>query len=72
MCIALPGKIIEINGDEAVVDYEAEKRTAKLITNDYKVGDYVFVQAKIVVQKIPKKDAINALNEWKRIMKNEN
>ena len=72
MCIALPGKIIEINGDEAIVDYEAEKRVAKLIDKNYEVGDYVFVQGKIVIQKIPEKDALKALHEWKKILENEN
>jgi hydrogenase expression/formation protein HypC len=71
MCLAIPGKIVKIEGDIASVDYEAEIRKAKLITNDVDVGDYVFVQAGIVVQKIPKQEAIKALEGWKEILQND-
>ena len=71
MCLAIPGKIVKIKGDEASVDYEAEIRKAKIFSDDLKVGDYVFVQAGIVVQKIPADQAIKAIEGWKRILKNE-
>jgi len=66
MCFAIPGKIIAIKGDSAIVDYFGEKRNVKIISGDYKVGDYVFVSAKIIVQKIPEKEAIESL----KIIKN--
>lgn len=63
MCLSIPGKIIEIkeNGD-CVVDYEAEKRTAKILTDDINLGDYVLVSNKIVVMKVPKEQAVDYLN----------
>ncbi|MFH1521854.1 MAG: HypC/HybG/HupF family hydrogenase formation chaperone [archaeon] len=63
MCLSIPGKIIEIkaNGD-CVVDYEAEKRKAKILTDDIKLGDYVIVSNKIVVMKVPKEQATDYLN----------
>jgi hydrogenase assembly chaperone HypC/HupF len=61
MCLAFPGKIVSINKDMAIVDYEAEKRKAKLIDKKLKVGDYVIVQGKIVIEKIPTKDAVKWL-----------
>jgi hydrogenase expression/formation protein HypC len=54
MCLAIPGKIIQIKNDLAIVDYETEKREARIVRGNFKVGDYVMVQAKIVVEKIPK------------------
>ena len=36
MCLAVPGKIIEIKGNEAVVDYDIEKRMALLIEKKLK------------------------------------
>lgn len=65
MCLGVPGKIIEINGDTAIVDYEIEKREAKLLDNSFKVGDYILVQAKIAVMKIPENEAIEALKLYK-------
>jgi hydrogenase expression/formation protein HypC len=66
MCLAVPGKIIEINGDEATVDYDVEKRKALLLEKSFKVGDYVIVQGKTVVQKIEKKEAIDALRLYRQ------
>jgi hydrogenase expression/formation protein HypC len=61
MCLAFPGKIIEIKNDFATVDYRTEKRKAKLLEKSYKTGDYVIVQAGIVVQKVSRKEALESL-----------
>jgi hydrogenase expression/formation protein HypC len=61
MCLAYPGKIVEIKKDVATVDYKTEKRKAKLLEKKYKIGDYVIVQAGIVVQKVAKKEALESL-----------
>jgi len=66
MCLAIPGKIIKIKGNEAVVQYPKEKRKANLIEKNFKVGDYVYVSSKIVVQKIPKKEALQCLKLFKQ------
>ena len=65
MCFAYPGKIVGIKGDSATVDYGSEKRTAKLIERKYKVGDYVVVQGKVVIEKIPTRDAVKWLETIK-------
>lgn len=53
MCLAIPGKIIEIKKNVAIVDYGSEKREAKIIGGDFKIGDYVIIQGKLVIEKIP-------------------
>ena len=67
MCLAIPGKIIEIkeNGD-CTVDYETEKRVAKILTEDFKLGDYVIVSNQIVVMKVPTEQAQDYLNVLKK------
>jgi len=66
MCLAVPGKITRIDGDKALVDYGSEKRTARLIEDGYSKGDYVIVQAGVVVQKVPKQEAIRALELYNK------
>lgn len=61
MCLSIPGKIIKINKDTAIIDYNGEKRKANISLINCKVGDYVIVQQKFIIQKIDKKDAIKAL-----------
>ena len=57
MCLAIPGKIIKIEKDEATVDYSSEKRKGKIIEGNYKVGDYVVIQGGLVIERIPKEQA---------------
>lgn len=67
MCLAIPGKIIEIkNNGDCIVDYETEKRFAKILTDDISVGDYVIISNKIVVMKVPKNQAQEYLNAIKK------
>jgi hydrogenase maturation factor len=61
MCYAIPGKVIEIRGDSVIVDYSGEKKVAKTIFKVEK-GEYVYVSGKIIIEKIPKKQAIKAIN----------
>jgi len=67
MCLAIPGKIIEIKKSSAVVDYGKEKRTAKLVESGFNVGDYVLVQTGLVVKKIPEKEALESIKEWSKL-----
>lgn len=66
MCLAVPGKIIEINGDVATVDYELEKREGKLVEEGYTRGDWVIIQGGFVIQKIPQGEAERALELYKK------
>ena len=64
MCLAIPGKVIKIDAKKktATVDYEAEQREAgTALLPDLKVGEYVLVQAKMVVQIVPARQAKAAL-----------
>ena len=69
MCLSVPGKIIEIKKDVAVVDYGIEKRKGKIIEKSYGKGDYVIIQGGIVVQKVEKKEAEEALKMYRKAVK---
>lgn len=56
MCVALPGKVIEIKDRDAVVDFNGNQVTARAGLVDVKVGDYVLVHAGCVIQKVSQKD----------------
>lgn len=65
MCVALPGKVIEIKGRDAVVDFSGNQVTARAGLVDVKVGDYVLVHAGCVIQKVSQQDMedLKNLNE---------
>jgi hydrogenase expression/formation protein HypC len=71
MCLAIPGKIIKIEGETATVDYGDEKREARLINKDIKVDDYVVVQNKLILQSIPEEQAKESIKLWKKALENE-
>lgn len=65
MCLAVPGKIIEIKDDIAIVDYGSEKREARIVEEGFKIGDYVIVQGKIVIDKVPEEE----VEQWLGLFK---
>jgi len=67
MCLAIPGKIVKINGDTAIIEYPGQTREAKIIDGEYKLGDYVFVSAQIIVQKLTEEEALESLKGWKDV-----
>jgi hydrogenase expression/formation protein HypC len=64
MCLAMPGKIIKIEGSLATISYPGQTRTATIIDGEYSIGDYVFVSAQIIVQKLKESEALATLKEW--------
>jgi hydrogenase assembly chaperone HypC/HupF len=73
MCLLVPGKIIEIKDNEALVDYDLEKRKGVIIDADsnYQVGDYVMIQGGFLVQKVEEKEAKQALELYKKAVNQE-
>jgi len=66
MCLAVPGKIIEIKNGVATVDYGIEKRKGKIIEKGFNLGDYVIIQGGVVIEKIEKKEAEDALENYRK------
>jgi hydrogenase expression/formation protein HypC len=58
MCLALPAKILERDGDDAWVQLgETRLRTNLIITPDAGVGDWVLVHAGFAIQQVSEEDA---------------
>ena len=67
MCLAIPGKIISISNSIATIDYGTERRKAKIVVGNYKIDDFVIVQGKIVIDKVPREQ----VQGWLELIKNE-
>lgn len=62
MCLGIPVKIIEINGNAGKVEFGNVKKDINLsLVEDIKVGDYVILHAGFAIQKLDEKDAIETL-----------
>lgn len=57
MCLAVPVKIIAINGAEAVVEMDGVRRTAVVsFIKDPQIGDYVLLHAGFAIRKWSEQD----------------
>ena len=65
MCLSIPGKVASIRKGKITVDYSGEKREANLALMDIKVGDWVIVNNKIIISKMPKEEARKILEAVK-------
>ena len=58
MCLALPGKVLSIDGAIAQVDFEGNQTTADIsVLPDIKIGDYILVHAGLGIQKFTEAEA---------------
>lgn len=74
MCLAIPGKIVEIdsNNEHGIIDYgDGTKRKANITLVDAKIGDYVLVHAGFAIQVIDEKEAEETLDLFKEMLSYE-
>lgn len=57
MCLAIPAKIVELNGQDAVVEVAGVRRHGNVaFIENAKVGDYVLLHAGFAIQKWSEED----------------
>jgi len=55
MCLAIPGKIIKINKNKAIVDFNGIRKEVNVSLIKTKINDYVIVHAGFAIEKyLPK------------------
>jgi len=62
MCVAVPGKIIEINGNKAKVDIMKNVCDVNIALVNVKLGDYVLIHAGCVIDVLEKETAEEILD----------
>lgn len=72
MCLAVPGKVIAIEGAFARVDVEGNVREAGIrLVPDVKVGDYVLIHAGFAVEIVDPQAAEETLAIFREVMKED-
>ncbi len=67
MCVASPGKVVEINDNVAKIDYNGNIVNANIGIVDVKVGDYVLVHAGLVIQTVKESEATEMIKLFKML-----
>ncbi|MFX0058403.1 MAG: HypC/HybG/HupF family hydrogenase formation chaperone [Candidatus Hodarchaeota archaeon] len=73
MCLAIPGKILEIDGNSALVDFDGLKQNVIVALIQYpEIGKYVIVHAGYAIEQMDEKDALEAIEQWKELANEQN
>jgi hydrogenase expression/formation protein HypC len=71
VCLAIPGKIVEIDTENqhATIDYgDGTKRQANVSLVDVKKGDFVLVHAGFAIEVLDKKEAMETLDLFREML----
>ncbi|GAE88404.1 HypC/HybG/HupF family hydrogenase formation chaperone [Acetivibrio straminisolvens] len=72
MCVAVPGKIVEINGDTAKVDILGNIYEANIKLVSAKIGDYVLIHAGCAIEVLKKDMAKEILSLFNDLEEEQN
>ena len=68
MCLAVPLKLVEINGKDAVGEALGRRRSVRVdFIPDPKIGDYVMVHAGFAIERLPEEQAADDLETWEEL-----
>ncbi len=69
MCLAIPAKILSLEGTKAQVDFgQGVLREVNMSLVEAKVGEYVLVHAGYAIQVLEEKEALETLSLWKEVL----
>lgn len=68
MCLAIPARVISVEGDQAVVDIGGNRQGVNLsLLENVSPGDYVLVHVGFAIQKYDQREAEELLDLWRQV-----
>ncbi|MEG2017861.1 MAG: HypC/HybG/HupF family hydrogenase formation chaperone [Clostridium sp.] len=72
MCVAVPGRVIEVLEKEAIVSFQGvEKRVNTVFIDDLQVGEYVLIHVGCALEKIDEAEALKTIKLFERLIGGE-
>ena len=71
MCLAIPGRVLEINNNLAKVDYGGLIKDVNVTLVDVKIDEYVLVHAGYAIQVMNEMEANETLKIWDELLSQE-
>jgi len=68
MCLALPGKVISMNGDTAEIDFGGVVKHANITMVEPKIGDWVVVHAGFAIETMDEEEAKRTIDLWNEVL----
>jgi len=71
MCLGVPGRVVEVNGPVATVDFWGVKRQVRLDLVDHPVavGDYILNHVGFAIRRIPEEDIEGTLALYEELLR---
>ena len=68
MCLAIPFKIVEIDGKEALGEALGMRRKIRLdFIRDARIGEYVMVHAGFAIERLEESQALEDIGAWEEM-----
>ena len=68
MCLAIPLKLVAINGKTAVGEAMGMRREIRVdFIEEPQIGDYVIVHAGFAIERLPEQQALDDLEAWEDV-----
>jgi hydrogenase expression/formation protein HypC len=71
MCLAIPGRIIRIEGDVGDIDFGGVIRKANVSMVEAKVGDWAVIHAGFAIEIMDEEEAQETLKLWNEVLDSE-
>ncbi len=71
MCLALPGKVMAIDGDEGDIDFGGVMKRTNLSLVEANVGDWVIIHAGFAIEILDEEEAQKTIELWKEVLSSE-
>ncbi|NLK26606.1 MAG: HypC/HybG/HupF family hydrogenase formation chaperone [Euryarchaeota archaeon] len=68
MCLAIPGKVIKVEGSQADVDFGGVLRKINVSLVETVPGEWVVVHAGFAIEKIDEEEAQETLRLWQELL----
>jgi len=72
MCLAIPGKILEIDANSALVDFDGIKQNVIIaLIQKPEIGKYVIVHAGYAIEMMNEEEAKEAIEQWRELAEDQ-
>jgi hydrogenase expression/formation protein HypC len=68
MCLAVPGKILSVEGKDADVDFGGVTRKVNVSLVKADVGEYVIIHAGFAIQVVDREEAEETIKIWEEML----
>lgn len=68
MCLAIPGKVVSINGDQGDIDFGGVIKKTNLSMVEAKIGDWVVIHAGFAIEVMDEEDAQETIRLWNEML----